>query len=462
MTRNFTLWLRDLRGLLSRAKPGLLGLLLGAAPLVAAAAPFTPGNIVVVRVGDGSALLTSAATPVFLVEYTPTGTLVQTIALPTVDAGTNQSFTNSGTATSDNNMTRSADGRYLVLTGYDAAVGTSSVTGTTSTANNRVVGRVAADGTVDTSTRISDAFSGTNFRSAASVDGSSFYTAGGNSGIHYLPFGNNGTTTALSTGSPVNFRSVNIFRGNLYVSSSANPNYGLNQIGTGLPTAAGAAVTLLPGFPSASGPSPYGFYFADLSPAVAGVDVVYVTDDNATEGIQKWSLVGGSWILNGTIGGSATAQLRGLTATTTGTAVALVASGGGGLYAVTDNAGYNAAPSTATLPAPFATPGTNTAFRGVALAPVTTALATSSARWANEVAVFPNPTSQVLTVQLQAFKGLGQVRVTLCNSLGQQVISQLEEPTSVALHVAGLASGVYLLRVAAGTTVTSQRVVVSR
>jgi hypothetical protein len=353
-------------------------------PPVATITAFTPGNFVAVRVGDGSATLTSAAAPVFLAEYTPAGTLVQTLPLPTVDAGANFSFTNSGTAGSDDNLTRSADGRYLVLTGYDATPGTASVTGTTAAATNRLIGRVGADGTYDTSTRISDAFSGTNFRSAASADGTTFYAAGGNSGIRYLPLGNAGPTTALSTGAVTNFRAVNIFGGNLYVSSAANPNYGVNQIGTGLPTAAGAAVALLPGFPTASGPSPYGIFFADLSTTVPGLDVVYVADDNPSGGIQKWSLVGGTWKLNGTIGGSTTALLRGLAGTASGSGVRLVASGGGGLYTVSDNAGYNAAPTTITLPAPLVTPSANTAFRGIALAPVappTTWLGTASTDW---------------------------------------------------------------------------------
>ena len=354
------------------------------APPVVATTAFTPGNFVAVRVGDGSATLTSAAAPVFLAEYTPTGTLVQTIPLPTADASPNFSFTNSGTAGSDDNLTRSADGRYLVLTGYDATPGTAAVTGTTAAATNRLIGRVGADGTFDTSTRISDAFSATNFRSAASADGTTFYAAGGNSGIRYLPFGNAGPTTALSTGAVANFRAINIFGGNLYVSSAANPNYGVNQIGTGLPTAAGAAVTLLPGFPTASGPSPYGIYFADLSATVPGLDVVYVADDNTNGGIQKWSLVNNTWTLNGTIGGSTTALLRGITGTATGSSVRLLASGGGGIYAVADNAGYNAAPSTSALPAPLVTPAANTAFRGIALAPVappTTWTGTASTDW---------------------------------------------------------------------------------
>jgi hypothetical protein len=434
------------------------------APVVTTKA-FTPGNFVAVRVGDGSATLTSAAAPVFLAEYTPTGTLVQTIPMPTADAGANFAFTNSGTAGSDNNLTRSADGRYLVLAGYSATPGTASVTSTASAATNRVIGRVAADGSFDTSTRINDAFGGTNFRSAASANGTTFYAAGGNSGIRYLPLGNTGPTTALSAGALVNFRYINIFGGNLYAASAASPNYGVNQIGTGLPTVAGQAVTLLPGFPSASGPSPYALYLADLSTVVPGMDVAYVTDDNTTGGIQKWSLVNGTWTLNGTIGGSATALLRGLAGTTTSaSAVTLVASGGGGIYSVADNAGYNAAPSTATLPAPLVVPGTNTSFRGVALAPVAATLAARAAGAALAAEVYPVPATHQLLVQLPA-SGVGAaVQAALFNSLGQQVLrQQTTVPTSgapLSLSVANLPNGVYTLRLQMGERALSKHVVI--
>ncbi|WP_052732300.1 IPT/TIG domain-containing protein [Hymenobacter terrenus] len=348
-------------------------------PSLASAAPFAPGNLVVVRIGDGSAALTSAATATFLLEYTPAGVLVQTIALPTAAAGSNSILTNTGSSTSDALLTRSADGRYLVLTGYDAAVGTTSLTNTTAATNNRIIGRVAADGTVDTSTRLGDAFSGSsttgvNIRSAATVDGTSFYAVGSNSGVRYVPFGNSGTaaTTALNTAVPTNNRGVNIFGGNLYVSSASGAFQGISQVGTGLPTTGPQTITQLAGFPAASGPQPYGFYFADLSATVPGVDVVYVADDriNADGGIQKWSLVGSTWTLNGNIANNSATALRGLDGATTGSTVALVASGTGGLYLVSDNAGYNAAPSTTTLSAPLATAGTNGVFRGAAFAPV--------------------------------------------------------------------------------------------
>lgn len=53
-------------------------------------AQFTPGNLVVVRIGDGSAALTSAGTAVFLDEYTPAGVFVQAVAMPTAVNGANK------------------------------------------------------------------------------------------------------------------------------------------------------------------------------------------------------------------------------------------------------------------------------------------------------------------------------------------------------------------------------------
>ncbi|MGH9819709.1 MAG: DUF3616 domain-containing protein, partial [Pyrinomonadaceae bacterium] len=96
---------------------------------IATAAPFTSGNLVIYRVGTGTGSLASSATAVFLDEYTPTGTLVQSIPAPTAVNGANKRLTASGTATSEGLMTRSTDGNYLVFTGYDADLGTASITG---------------------------------------------------------------------------------------------------------------------------------------------------------------------------------------------------------------------------------------------------------------------------------------------------------------------------------------------
>src|SRR5689334_3130360 len=76
---------------------------------------FTPGNIVVYRMGDGTGPLTGNMSPVFLDEYTTSGTLVQTIAMPSTGS---QKITMFGNAFFQGSMTLSADGRYLVVPGF--------------------------------------------------------------------------------------------------------------------------------------------------------------------------------------------------------------------------------------------------------------------------------------------------------------------------------------------------------
>src|ERR1700744_4323912 len=107
--------------------------------------PFTAGNIVVYRVGDGTTTLGFTAVPIYLDEYTPTGTLVQSILMPTVASGANQVLTCSGSATSGGLLNLSGNGKYLVVSGYNAAPGSSSATA-------QVVGLVDYNGIVNTST----------------------------------------------------------------------------------------------------------------------------------------------------------------------------------------------------------------------------------------------------------------------------------------------------------------------
>ena len=340
------------------------------APPVPAAA-FIAGNIVAYRVGTGAAALTSAATAVFLDEFTAGGGLVQSIALPTTDNGLNQTLTASGTATSEGLLTRSADGRYLILTGYDAATGTAAVNGTTSAAVQRVVGRVDINGVVDTTTTLGTAFSGGNVRGAASLDGTSFWATGSVTGVVNAAFG--ATTSTVVSSTVTNLRSIDIADGQLYTSSGSGA-LRLGTVGTGTPTATGQTITNLPAFPTAT-ISPYQFFFADLTAAVAGVDTVYVTDDRAVAsggGLLKYSFVGGSWVFLGTASGNLVTGLRGLAGNATGTTVQFYATNtltsANSIVSLIDTGGYNAAFSSSTFTI-VATAASNTVFRGVAFAP---------------------------------------------------------------------------------------------
>lgn len=266
---------------------------------------FHPGGFAVSRVGDGSATLDGSAHPRFLDVYTDLGVYDDTIALPTTVVGANRRLTDSGTATSQGFLSQSADARYVLVSGYDAAVGTASVATTTAAAVNRVIGRIDLDGNVDTSTALTDAYSGSNFRSVASLDGTSFWT-GGNPGARYVVSLGATTSTQLAT-NLTNLRVVNIFAGQLYCSSASGAFQGLSTVGAGLPTTSGQTITLLPGFPAAAGPQPYDFFFADAN-------TVYVADDRTSGvgGIQKWVFAAGTWTLAYTLAPSATTGCRGI------------------------------------------------------------------------------------------------------------------------------------------------------
>lgn len=333
-------------------------------PQFAAAAAFTPGNLVVYRVGDGSAALSSAGTALFIDEYSPTGSLAQTIALPIAASGSNKACVGSGTATSEGLVSRSADGKYLVGACYATVPGTASITGSAATTINRVAFRLDAAGNTDTSTALTDSASAGNPRGVASLDGTTFWMTGSTGGLHYATLG--ATTSTQVLASPANVRTVADFGSQMYITSSSGSTR-VATVGSGMPTTAGQTATNLTGTRVTG--SPYGVVLLNLTGG-AGPDTMYVADDGA--GIIKYSLVAGSWTANGTIG-TASDAFRGLSGTVNAGTVILYATSATKLATATDTAGYNATVSSTATTTLVSAPG-NTAFRGLAFAPASATL----------------------------------------------------------------------------------------
>ena len=340
---------------------GLMAAILTAGASLAAA--FTAGNIVVMRNGYGTAPLTSAGTAGVLVEYTPSGSLVQTIALPTTfgSGSTPNPLVDSGVASSDGMITRSTDKQYLIVPGYATNLGVASVASGAGIA--RCVGVVKYDGSVDTTTTFADGLTGNNFRSAVSTDGSDLWMIGnggtGNKGARYTT---KGSSTSVNIDATPNARCGGIYGGNLYYNSQT-----VMYKQTGTPTIPTSSATI-----TFSGTAPASMYqFVYLT--VSGNDVCYIADDSKG-GILKYSVSGTTFTYQGMI---TAAAVRGLTGYTTSSNVTLFATtggttsaGGGTIWTVTDTAAFNAAPST-TTPTLIATADSQTAFRGIALAPET-------------------------------------------------------------------------------------------
>ncbi len=325
-------------------------------------AQFTAGDIVVLRVGDGSGTLKSAATSVFLDEYTTTGTFVKTIAIDASTAGSR--LTNSGTATSEGFLHRSVDGRYITFGGYDAPSGTASIANTSPATWNRVIARVDALGNIDYSTKFNNGASN-NIRSATTVDGTAFWAVPATSSVMYVPYGNSGAGTQLSTTPPTNVIVANIFNDQLYVSAAKSSCFGVCTVGSGLPTDTGQTITLLNGFPTSSA-SPYDYSIS------SDRNTIYVADDRATAsggGVQKWTLSGGTWTLAYTLISGLSKGVRGLAADWSGTNPVIYVTdsttSANTLWVVTD-AGSSSSFTT------LATAATNEVFRGVTFAPYST------------------------------------------------------------------------------------------
>lgn len=337
---------------LSMYARGVLATAALAVPVIASAAPFTQGNLVLTRAvggvadtsgGGGSvgAITTSTvltgngtAATVFLDEYTPAGVFVQSIQVPNVKGASvsgNYALTFSGTQNNEGAITLSKDGKYMTLVGYNqsaGAVGSNGVaSGTIDVGGNlvaaadkhqRVVGVVnIATGQVNTTTALLDASSGISVRSAYTTNGTDLWVGGSNganiqttgvatfttAGVRYTTTGSS-TSTQLTVGAG-NQRVLNGYNNQLYLSQNTTSATlrGISTVGTGIPTSGGPAlpITQLPGFNAATIPTPASetaddYWFADAN-------TLYIADQRKTDptgtggitpavategGVQKW------------------------------------------------------------------------------------------------------------------------------------------------------------------------------
>src|SRR5262245_58446036 len=81
---------------------------------------FFPTNLVVLRVGDGVGTLVNTGNPFFLDQFTTSGGLLNSVAIPSTGAG---ALVLNGTATAEGALSRSANGQYLTFGAYNRAVG---------------------------------------------------------------------------------------------------------------------------------------------------------------------------------------------------------------------------------------------------------------------------------------------------------------------------------------------------
>jgi hypothetical protein len=299
---------------------------------------------------DGSFGVTS---PIFLDQISTGGTPINTLAIPTT--GQNQIVT-SFSSKSELALNLSLDGKYITFMGYLSPVNALDVSnantnGVIDPTNpvgedvDRGVGQVDTNGNLTvTDTYL---YSGNNGRAAIYTgDPSGVYFTAGNdnngaqptagppftpvlteliasTGVQVVVPGSVPTTNFVAAGvyppaagdkpgKDNNFRGLTIFNNTLYVTKGSGSN-GIDtvyQVGTAgtLPTGGGTTITVLPGFPTAKAKTaginniyPFGVWFANsttLYVADEGDGVVADAPNSIYAGLQKWTLVSGSWQLD--------------------------------------------------------------------------------------------------------------------------------------------------------------------
>jgi hypothetical protein len=329
------------------------------------AGAFTPGNLVVERLGNGTETLGTTGNNIFFDEFTPTGaaqTPVQSIAIPT-NAGANPMI-EVGTGGTTGSITLTPDGETLVFPGYATNLpNTVTITGASTTVP-RAIGALNGNGVYTQAATSTSAFSGSNIRGAASDGEGNFWAAGTastttvNSGLYYF-----GTTSAATDITEGNLRGVRIFNGTLwFTTDSSTPGIGIWQY-VGQPSVATTPTQIIT---FVSSDSDYNFA---VSPSGT---VIYEADDgaNGSPGIHKWTGSGTNFTLSYILlnsGGTNGTGCFGLTVnwnTTPPTLYATTTAASANTLIMTQDNGEGTTNFTV-----LATAGTKQFFRGVSFAP---------------------------------------------------------------------------------------------
>ena len=322
------------------------------------AAPFSPGNIAVLRYGDGTQVLNASGNTIYIDQYTPSGALVSSIQVP--DTGPT-AMIGQGNSFVEGYLSLSQDGRYLVFSGYNTnRTYTGSVTGNGLTLP-RAIGTVDYYGNYNLALTNS-AMSSSSVRGAAFDGTNNYWEVGGITGVVHAGLS---SSNLVSSAPLTNLRGLDIYNGVLYYSSGSGTTRGVYGLG-GTPTTGPVTATNM--VTSGVGSSPWDFVVDPTG------TIVYLSDTSATNnpptaaGITKFVLSGGIWQSNYTFYPNGT-NCFGFTVDFSGANPIVYATtgltNGNALVSIVDT-GAAAAGATGTV---LATAPNNIEFKGVRMVP---------------------------------------------------------------------------------------------
>jgi hypothetical protein len=317
---------------------------------------FMPGDLLVNRIGDGLSPLGSITFPLSLVEYLPSGSTLQEVAQ---QFSSSNLLTETGELNSSNGHLNS-NNEYLGVPGYDLQPGVPNVASYQAKATNILnTGASVSNRVVFPASGQAVPFVNGYLTSLLPLNSNQFYAAGTGDGTSGGVWYFDGSAFIQLNSNVLAGRSLEIFNGNLYFSTSVSPA-GIYQLGTGLPTTANQTVQLL-----IASASPRGFA---LSP---DGQLAYIADDspvngNVGGGIQKWVLQNNVWTKLYTHG----QRSSGLTADFSDTIAKVYAT----TFLVSPGADNNKLlkiidTNAQVLPIELASAGTNFIYKGIDFAP---------------------------------------------------------------------------------------------
>ncbi|HRE41130.1 MAG TPA: T9SS type A sorting domain-containing protein [Ignavibacteria bacterium] len=294
---------------------------------------FTPGNIVIVRIGESSSNipLSNAASKVFLDEYSTNGILIRSIELPSKLSGSNLRLTLNGINSGNGYISTSTDGKFLLISGYDANAGTPNVSDLSEV--KKTIGIIDIFGNVNTSFSVNERDYTDNIYSLTSDAGKNFWmsvTGKTKTGeIKFTSIIENGFTNPVIN-SGLQTRIIKIINNSIYVSGISNQYSGIFKVGNGLPVSSGQSSALISGFPVALNKSPIDFSINKLE------NIIYVADNNKISeggGIQKWVNENGNWVFKYILNNGLTNGLRSISVDWSGSSPVI--------YAITSELNFN-------------------------------------------------------------------------------------------------------------------------
>ncbi len=326
-------------------------------------------NLIVLRVGDGQQPLTTSGNSVYVDQFTPSGSYINTITIPETGAtGIIESGPDlTGTSLTGMALTRSPDKKSLAFGGYRVELSNgTALQSTTSAAVPRAVALMNANGQYTLPISDTTAYNSAHFRGVAYDGTNNFWGAGSSGGTYY--FGLDAPAATNQTTYP-NLRSVDIFNGNLYCLSSTSGNAALVKF-NGLPTAPTAGSNILSGF-TASNTTDFSLNPTD--------DLIYLSVSST---IQKWQYDTNNLTWTNAYALSFGALARYLTVDYSGpNPVIYLDNASGQLLSIVDT-------GTNSVPTILATAGVNQLFKGIRFAPVGNSLSQptlSAARSGNNI-----------------------------------------------------------------------------